>query len=115
LGSSPIKASLVAVVLALAILTCAAFSQSGNKAEAATGGIDVQRYCTTNYPPSIYLRSWASLSGGWNAWGWRCHFGWTNIDIRGVDMNLACRQQYRPWAYARTSNPSSPFSWFCVY
>jgi hypothetical protein len=85
--------------------------------EAATGGIDVARYCRTVYPTQFYKVNFARISGGWNVWGWRCHVGtgYGSINVVGVDMNLACRQQYHAGSYARYRHASDPYSWYCVY
>lgn len=51
-----------------------------------------------------------------NAYSWKCTYqgNWPDpVHMQGVDMNLACRQQYRAGAYARPLNPGDSSSWRC--
>ncbi len=114
---SALRRILLAFGLSVMGVVLVVLSVRATPAHAATGGIDVARYCRTNYPTSYYRVNFARISGGWNVWGWRCHVGtgYGSINVVRVDMNLACRQQYNPGAYATYYDAGNPYSWFCVY
>lgn len=86
-------------------------------ASAATtlGGVSVAKYCQVNvYSGNIFAASKAvNINNRWD--GWRC--AKINGQLVGVDMNLACRQQYpKSWwqrdAYAgRVGN--GMYDWRC--
>jgi len=105
----------VTLALVLAVATMALFIAadrgSPDPAEAATGGINVQQWCSRHYGGST-----AAISAGWNAYGWRCVYGFTRYSPAfSVNMNQACQEQRAPWAYARIGNFFDPYSWYCVW
>ncbi len=80
------------------------------------GGVDLNRYCESKAGLSA-----SEAVPGRDAYGWKCRvynsiaripiLGWHD---QGIDMNEACRQQYRnPRASAETTNRNSPWSWRC--
>lgn len=78
---------------------------------AQLGGINVQGYCEKNR--GIWPRPAVAIRNPSDAYSWRCNYAGANV---GVDMNLACRQQYpnsRPAAWAKPLNPKDAFSWRC--
>ncbi|TAE60191.1 MAG: hypothetical protein EAZ87_06815 [Nostocales cyanobacterium] len=108
--------------LALVSLALVAFGTTSishiQRADAATilGGVDLAKYCRETHV--VYRPTRAVLVGN-NAYSWRCRMpltifsDWPYWD-HGIDMNAVCRRQYnRSSAYARTNNPSSPYSWQC--
>jgi hypothetical protein len=74
------------------------------------GPLDIQAYCR-NLEGDQMLAALVTDS----AFGWRC-VGRRN-GIWGeevVDLHQACRAQFRPGAWAETSDPAEPRSWVCV-
>jgi hypothetical protein len=88
------------------------------------GGVDMQRACTTQYPPEWGLSARVNDSGN-SAWGltgpdndpkkaysWRCWAPWDHSSYQ-IDVNRACVAQYGAGAYAKLGSSTNPYSWYC--
>ncbi|WP_328743811.1 hypothetical protein OHT57_00565 [Streptomyces sp. NBC_00285] len=93
-----------------AVAGLALFGMGSISASAATlGGVDMQRACNTQYPPSFGLK--AVVLDQHNAYSWRCAAPWDNT--RQINVNAACANQYGPGAYAGLGSATNPYSWYC--
>jgi hypothetical protein len=95
------RAAIVAAILALGLGATAA------PASAATrlGGVNLGSYCQRTVSPGNASVPYLVEN---HARGWRCvdsrwmgiRFGWATYQVRGMDLNHACRLQYGGNAYA---------------
>jgi hypothetical protein len=99
----------LSLTAAAGLLAATATAVGAAPALAATdlGGINVQAYCSTNYPGSS-----AQLVAPYDASSWRCFVPSPNGIWVAVNMNLACIQQYGSGAYAAAGS-GNPYSWRC--
>ncbi|QHC60420.1 hypothetical protein [Rathayibacter sp. VKM Ac-2760] len=75
---------------------------------AADYNVSIAQYCATNVPSGTGSPSIATnINNRWD--GWRCA---TRVGLTGVNVALACQQQYGPRATAVTVNISAS-GWRC--
>jgi O-glycosyl hydrolase len=115
-----VLALVIGVIITLAIAFVAPNSVSAAKNTAVLGGINIDGYCRATY--SYYPYSGRAILMGSNAYLWRCDvkryngpyaYPMFSYSYPSIDLNAACRWQYGGSAYAKTNNPSSPYSWQC--
>lgn len=110
---------ILAVSLALSIGTVGAVSLSPAVAGASTtafsartGGLNIDGFCYAKYKVFNMGGGRAVLENPRDGKSWRCSVGIKRFDI---DMNAACRWQYRGSAKANLRSRSNPYSWYCSY
>lgn len=101
----------MAVTAAVTVGLCATAAVSAPAASAATrlGGVDMQRACNTQYPPSFGLK--ATVMNQRDAYSWRCTAPFDST--RQINVNAACANQYGGGAYQGLADARNPYSWYC--
>jgi hypothetical protein len=109
--SLSIRAKIVGLFVVVAILGGASFGVRAKPTQAATGGIDINRWCQV-----ISQGTERAVLISNNVYGWRCQYTWYGLKLYSIDLNAACRYEYnRSNATAHFYNYSNPYSWYCLY
>ncbi|QSE86819.1 hypothetical protein [Rhodococcus koreensis] len=108
---------LLASTVIIASMTGGGVLLSATSASAAQlGSVNVQKYCEQNR--GALQGNVSTTRNNNDAYSWRCVYSPPppfvgSSTYRSVDMNLACRQQYSPKAWAKPLNTHDANSWRC--
>ena len=106
---STIRRAIATAAIVAGIAAATALTAPAASAAAVVGGVDMQRACNTQYPPSFGLR--AVVLDQRNAYSWRCAAPWDST--RGIDVNRACANQYGSGAWSGPRDSRNPYSRYC--
>ena len=103
--SNRLSGRLVAV-FASVLLLLSPLTGGISPASAATGGVNVQKYCDQ-------VRALAVALDAGNPYSWRCVM--KSGYRAGVDMNAACKVTYPQSPGSARLGTWSAYGWYCVY
>ena len=94
-----------------------AFMAPSASAATRLGGVNLGSYCQRTVNPGDASIDFLVEN---NAYGWRCAdsawsgapFGWVTYQLRGMDLNHACRLQYGNGAYVELEQNHAQ-GWVC--
>lgn len=91
-----------------AIASGALMVQAPVASAAIVGGVDVAGYCASFVANKSLSGTRVNSS---DAYSWRCTYA--GVNVRGVDMNAACKRQYGSAASALVLDPRNAYTWRC--
>jgi hypothetical protein len=110
-----IKRVIGTLLAVLALSGTCLFATASPASASSWGSVNVSRYCSYNYGLQAYDPFYGAYNWSCGYWTLEVKTGgtWKWVPRYGVDMNLACRQQYGAGAYAYLVEPRTGYSWFC--